>query len=412
MNTTEPSSPGERLRDARVRAYPFPGTAWLALSSDPDNTLIEDWKELDQVIWKELGLPFGDTLFVRSFNLNLPQQVDLHRYPEILNSHPHDGIHTWGDYVWSGPKSFERVDAIEARETLARHGFRPRVWVDHSLFMGNMLHNHRYGTMPTVSDASGHVYPNPLYTLDIVKHVGVRYLWDGTITPILGQDRPLSTWQRYRQRAADIPTALSNYAKHIIGNTLGVGTAFREQLPDNAQYRVRRFADGNTFYTFQRHGTWLDADIDGLGRLLTPERTDQLIKIGGTCILYSHLGKRPVDRMHETEHIPPATRSALRHLQERWKAGELHLSSVSHLLDYLVLRDNLSVDEQAGVIRFHADGIAFTTVDATELAGHSFSFRRMRIPAPAWKAFGTNGVLAHRIEDHGTSGFTVHFADR
>lgn len=411
MNSTEQRTPGNRVRDRRVRAYPFPGTAWLAISSDPDNTLIEDWKELDQVIWKELGLPFGDTLFVRSFNLNLPEQVDLHGHPEILTAHLHDGIHTWGDYVWSGPKSFERVDAVEARETLTRHGFRPRVWVDHSLFMGNMLHNHRYGALPTITDASGHVYPNPLYTLDIVKHVGVRYLWDGTITPVLGQDRPLGTWQMYRQRAADLGKAVTNYAKHTIGSVLGVGLAFREQYQDNAQYRVKRFVDGNTFYTFQRHGTWFEADIDGLGRLLTPERTDQLITIGGTCVLYAHLGKRPVNRMHETQHIPPETLSGLRHLRERWKSGALHLSSTSHLLDYLVLRDHLTVDEQAGVIRFHADGIAFTSVDASELAGHRFSFRRMRIPAEEWKAFGTNGVLAHRIEDHGKDGFTLHFAD-
>ena len=36
MNTTEPSSPGERLRDARVRAYPFPGTCLLYTSDAAD----------------------------------------------------------------------------------------------------------------------------------------------------------------------------------------------------------------------------------------------------------------------------------------------------------------------------------------------------------------------------------------
>lgn len=409
MPPPQPPAQLPRQRDRRVRAYPWPGTAWLALSSDPDNTLIEDWRELDRVIWKELGLPFADSLFIRSFNLNLPEQVDLYRYPEILGAHAHDTIHTWGDYVWSGPKAFERIDAIEARETLARHGFKPRVWADHGLFMGNMLHNHRYGALPTISDASGHVYPNPLYTLDIVKHVGVRYLWDGTLTPVLGQDRPLSTWRMHLQRATSMGTGLSNYTKHWVGRSLGVGLTFRGQFQDNAAYRVQRFADGNTFYTFQRHGDWADADIDGLGRLIAPERVERLIADGGTCILYTHLGKRPADRMHEAGHIPETTLAGLRHVRDRWRDSALHLSSVSRLMDHLVLRDHLSIDDEAGVVRFHADGIAFTEVDAGELAGHRFSFHRMRTPAMQWKAFGTSGVLSPRVEDHGKAGFTLHF---
>ncbi|MBK8497700.1 MAG: hypothetical protein IPL52_02505 [Flavobacteriales bacterium] len=398
-----------RKRDRRVRAYPWPAKAWLALSSDPDNTLIDDWHELDRVIWNELGLPFADSLFLRSFNLNLPEQVDLARHPQILEAHPHDTIHTWGDYVWSGPKSFERVDAIEGRETLARAGFKPRVWVDHSLFMGNMLHNHRYGSMPTMSDASGHVYPNPLYTLDIARHVGVRYMWDGTITPVLGQDRPLSFWGLQRARNANRRSAALVTAKHAVGKMLGIGEAFRSQFRDNAAYRPHRFPDGSVLYTFPRHGTWADADIDGLGRLLAPLRTDALLRNGGTCILYTHLGKRPADRMREHTHIPPHTLGGLRYLHDRWKEGSIILSSASRLLDYLVLRDHLVVDEEQGVIRFHADGIAFTQVEASDLAGHRFTFVGSGLDPANLKVSGTAGMIPHVTEEHGNDGITITF---
>lgn len=408
----EARNPGSRVRDRRVRAYPWPAKAWMALSSDPDNTLIEDWSELDRVIWKELELPFGDSLFIRSFNLNLPEQVDLARHPHILAAHPHDTIHTWGDYVWSGPKSFERVDAIEGRETLAKAGFRPRVWVDHSMFMGNMLHNHRYGALPTMTDASGHVYPNPIYTLDIVKRVGVRYLWDGTITPVLGQDRPLSKWHMHKARAANTRGAVINLVKYMVGRSLGIGQAFQGQFRGNAAYTSHRFPDGNVFYTFPRYGAWIDADIDGLGRIMAPTRMDELLRLGGTCILYTHLGKRPVDRMHERDHIPPATRAALEHVKQRYREGVLMLSSISRLLDHLVLRDHIIVDEEQGVIRFHADGIAFQKVEEPELAGHRFSFTRMRRPAREWKVSGTAGMIAQRMEDHGPEGFTIHFDPR
>ena len=399
-----------RQRDPRVRAYPYPARAWLALSSDPDNTLIEDWRELDRVIWKELGLPFSDSLFLRSFNLNLPEQVDLARHPEMLIAHPHDTIHTWGDYVWSGPKSFERVDAIEGREMLARMGMRPRVWVDHSLFMGNMLHNHRYGSMPTMTDASGHVYPNPLYTLDIVKHVGVRYLWDGTISQVLGQDRKVSRWGMHRWRHASLRTTIGSYLKHQAGSLLGVGHAFRGQFTGNSAYRPHRFPDGSVLYVFPRHGTWVDADIDGLGRMLSAERLDRLQQCGGTCILYTHLGKRPVDRMHEVGHITATTKEGLVRLRDRWKAGNIELSSISKMLDHLVLRDHITIDDRQGVIRFHADGVAFHEVGALELAGHRFSFKRSNLPAKEWKVSGTNSQLAHRVEDHGKDGFTIHFS--
>ena len=56
-----------RRRDPAVLDLPHPYKAWLALSSDPDCTLFKDWQELDRVIWKELGLPFADSFFVRSY---------------------------------------------------------------------------------------------------------------------------------------------------------------------------------------------------------------------------------------------------------------------------------------------------------------------------------------------------------
>ncbi|MEO8589467.1 MAG: hypothetical protein ABI432_08875, partial [Flavobacteriales bacterium] len=163
-----------KRRDPSVLALPHPYKAWLALSSDPDATLYKDWQELDRVIWKELGLPFADSFFIRSYNSHQPGQVDLNDHPEILKAHPHDTIHTWGDFVFGGKRGFDREDAIDHAEALARVGFTPRVWTDHSIFFGNLLHQHRYGGLPELRDASGYVYTNPLYTLDLIRKAGVR----------------------------------------------------------------------------------------------------------------------------------------------------------------------------------------------------------------------------------------------
>lgn len=392
-----------RQRDPAVRPYPFPARAWLCISSDPDNTLSNDWEELHRVIWQELELPFGDTAFIRSFNQNLPGQVNLVDHPHILSAHCYDGIHTWGDHMWAGGKGFHRPDAEEAAAIIERLGFRPRVWVDHSYFQGNMLHNARYGSFPVIEDRSGHAYPNPAYTLDLARAAGVRYLWDGTITPVIGQDRPLRQWalQRAQERTA-LHTALKLMARQLV--TLADGP--HDRLSNRA-YRPVRFPDGMLLYTFKRHGVWEWADIDGLGLLLAPERIARLLRLGGTCIAYTHLGKRNARRKSDRQHIPEGTLKALRALREPWKAGRLVLSSTAKLLDYMVLRDHLSVDRRSNTVRFMPDGIAFTACGPDELRGHRFTFHGLR--KHGLTVLGFDEPVPFTAEDHGAEGITISF---
>lgn len=398
-----------KRRDPSVQALPYPYKAWLALSSDPDNTLWPDWQELDRVIWQELGLPFADSFFIRSYNQHIKGQVDLHDHPEILAAHPHDTMHTWGDFMFGREKSFDRSDAEAHFAQLQRLGIAPRVWVDHSMFIGNLLHMHPYGSTPEFTDASGHRYSNPLYSLDLAHAAGVRYVWDGTITPVVGQDRPISLWRRHRQRGASGKAALGNYLKHVTGERLGVGRSFRDQFPSNDAYSVRKFADGRSLYVFSRYGHWAKADIDGLGDLLAPERMSELIGNGGTCIAYTHLGKRPVERMNATTHIPANTLAALRGVKKHFEQRELMVSSVSDLLDQLVLRDHIAVDVPKNQVTFKADSIAFTTVDAKALNGRSFSFKSQGLDPAKLRVRGTHEDLNPRVELHAPGSFTLHF---
>ena len=119
-----------------ILPYPYPYKAWLTMANDPDNTEMRDWEELHGFIWEELGLPFGDSLFIRSFNRNLPAQVNLQDHPKIAKAHLHDIIHTWGDYMHGRRRGFDREDALEAIDMLNEHGLQPRVWIDHASFMG------------------------------------------------------------------------------------------------------------------------------------------------------------------------------------------------------------------------------------------------------------------------------------
>jgi len=395
-------------RDPFVLALPYPFKAWLALSSDPDNTLFKDWQELDGVIWKEIGLPFADSFFIRSFNTHHTHQVDLHGHPGILASHPHDTIHTWGDFVFGGKRGFDRQDAIDHAAIIAQAGFTPRIWTDHSTFFGNLLHVHQYGGQPELRDASGYVYSNTLYTLDLIQAVGVRYVWDGTVTPVMGQGRPMRLLTYHMAYAGSFRTGVTRYVKHLLMNAFGVGIDFRKKFHGNSIYRPHRFADGNTLYLFQRHGSWPSGDIDGLGEVLAPERMEQLMRTGGFCIAYTHLGKRPANRTHDPVHVPASTLAALRNIKDLMERKELMVSSTSSLLDYAVLRDHISVDVREHIIRFNADGIAFKTVGAAELKGLSFTFLRKQLDLETVRVRGTIEELRPRFEDHGDR-FSLHF---
>lgn len=390
--------PPRRVRDPAVLSYPYPYKAWLVLSNDPDNTLIADWRELDRVIWQDLKVPFADSLFFRSFNRNIPLQVDLHGHPEILRAHPHDTIHTWGDFLFGGARGFEREDALHFAAWARELGFAPRVWVDHSMFPGNLLHIQRYGSIPEIKDASGHVYPNPLYSLDIIHDLGIRYIWDGTITGTMGQDRPLP-WLRYHiQRTGSTGRGLADHVKHRMGEVLGVGAGFRSQFQDNAAYRPHRFPDGRVLYVFQRYGTWQRADIHGFGQLLARPELERLLNSGGICIAYTHLGKRPVAHMNDPEHIPAHTRQALTAVMDLYRKRELMVSPLSTMLDHLVLRDHIRVDRAKKRITFQADGIAYQTVGNADLAGHAFSFQLKDDLGDGWTFTGSSEPVHPRIE--------------
>lgn len=390
-------------RDPNVRSYPFPASAWLTLSSDPDNTRWPDWQELNAIIFEELGLPFADSVFIKSYNEILKDQVDLTDHPEILSRHAHDTLHTWGDYLWAGARGFHRPDAEAALRKIKELGFTPRIWIDHSYFQGNMLHVSRYGSMPTIADRSGHIYPNPAYTLDLVKEAGVRYLWDGTITPVLGQDRPMSSWQLHRAREQSTTRVAMRRGQEVLRSWLG------DERPryHNEAHHAHRFPDGQVFRVFQRYGHWDDADIDGLAKTMAPGKIDELMAIGGTCIAYTHLGKRHSGRPPSDKHVPAPTVAALRHVRDRWKEGRLEVSSTSRMLDYLVLRDAIRVNMASNTVEFRPDGITFQSLHPSDLTGQRFTVRSVK--AKGLKVLCDGKEVVVELIDNGPEGVTISF---
>lgn len=357
-------------------AYPPPYRAWIAINSDPDHMTKADWQELHDVIWGDLELPFADTFFVENFNEDHPDQVSLRTDPEILSAHLHDTMHTWGDYVNAPAHTFTRHDAEAGLRRLQELNCRPLVWADHSYFSGNVIHRANLPAMPVTRDASGHPVQNHEYTLDLIYQAGVRYLWDGTIiSEHWGQDRAIGRKEWYLGGAdndASLKRRLLPYIDSLISplHDYVNPNIFNFDPSTNRQYATRRFPDGQSFYVFPRFGKWELADIDGLGTLLAATEVAKLVASEGTSIIYTHLGKRHIDRIDSARHIPDHTHAALSAVAKAFREKHLNVSPTSTLLDYLVLRDNIVIDSRR--IEFRSDEIRFPKLCAADLAGHHF----------------------------------------
>lgn len=346
----------------RKRKYPYPYTAWLTISNDPDNTDMQIWKELDDLFFKRLGLPWANSIFLTSHNLNIPGQVNLKDHPEIAQQ-PADTIHTWGDFVHGGARGFSREDALSGMALLEHYGIRPLVWVDHSRFTGNLLHGNSWGSKPVHKDSSGITYKVHEYTLDLIDQTGIRYVWDGGLTEVIGQDRKTSMWDKQ---------AGKSMVKSVLAGILQKIKTFRKgsSKKGNDLYFAHLFPDGRTLYCFQRYGKWRNADIVGLSRQISRKTVDSLIRNQGVMVAYTHLGKKNPE-LKGDRHVPDETLVCLEYVKKRMDDGVLNFSSLSDLLDYLVIRDHMVVD--GSVVDFRSDGIRFTQMNPNDLLRHRFS---------------------------------------
>lgn len=357
-----------------VLAMPHPFRAWLCISNDPDNTTIENWQQLHHFIWEELRLPVGDALFIKSLNQNLPGQVNLTDHPQILSAHKHDSLHFWGDYQNSRKEGFDREDAEKAEKILREKKFTPRVWVDHANHQANFLHSHSQGTIPIFKDSAGIEYKNYNYTLDIAERIGVRYIWNGTITKYAGQDFFVSYFSYLKALEVPLSKAVIFFLLRKLFSTSQLIAGVPPAVKENAQYWSRQFPDGRTLYSFIRFGSWEDADIDGLANVISAENIRNLIAREGTCIAYTHLGKRKPNRFNDADHIPATTKIALKNISKEYKEKNLKISPISEMLDYLVIRDNILLNEEKPEINFVSDGIRFEKLTPEDLKPHGFSF--------------------------------------
>lgn len=272
-----------------------------------------------------VGLEIGNTIYFDmapgQFSYWNASEADREKIRALIQSGHIDCLHSYGDLATT------RSHAGRALDELVKHDCHIPVWIDHAQAVTNFGSDIMQGH----GDEPGH----PAYHADLTMDYGIRHVWRGRITSVIGQDRPFSLRGivDLRHPVASAKTLGKEVAKQILarrshpkyqpqaGNPLTV----RGELRDGQT--IREFVRSNPSYG----GVSCHDRGDEIHHVLTPRFLDQLVQRGGPCILYTHLGK--LERGAINHRFQPAVAQAFRLLADYQQAGKLQVTTTSRLLD-------------------------------------------------------------------------------
>jgi len=137
-----------------------------------------------------------------------------------------------------------------------------------------------------------------------------------------------------------------NLARETVKIALGRNGHPRwEMYAANRTYRAAQLRDGRRICEFLRSnpfwgGSGRGDTADGIAEVLSERMLNRVVQRGGTCILYTHLGKVRDPRRP----FGPATQAAFARLAEFQQRGQILVRSTHRLLRYLTVRDHLRFD--------------------------------------------------------------------
>ncbi len=327
----------EKERSANVqvqlRAVPYPYRAILAICSDLDETpdrhvyweIMRFLNTTDQTaMGPGVGLEVGNTIYFDmppdQFAYWNTDDAGRQMVRTLIKSGHIDCLHSYGDLATT------REHAGKALDELTRHDCKLQVWIDHGRAATNLdpdiMHGH--------GDEVGH----PAYHADLTTDYGIQYVWRGRVTSVIGQDvraRLAGTFLGAHPVASG-RTLLKEAAKRRLARA---GNAKYAMHGPNETLRCATLRDGRGIYEFMRcnpHWGGVSSCDQGrhIGKVLTCEMLDRLAERGGTCILYTHLGKSDDPRVpFDAEGV-----AAFRHLAEEFRAGRILVTTTRRLLGY------------------------------------------------------------------------------
>jgi len=390
--------------DVQLRPIPYPYRSMLAICSDLDGTVDRhDYIKIMQFLNTK-----DQTAMGRGVGLEVGNSIHFHPKPNrfsywstddagremirtLIRSGHIDCLHSFGELVST------RDEAEQALNELKKHDCRLEVWVDH----GGAATNFGPDIMQGHGDEVGH----PAYHANLTIDYGIKYVWRGRVTSITGQDiaARLGRIFKWSHPAASGRTLLLEVAKRALAH---VGNRKYAMHGSNDLLRPSVLRDGSHIYEFMRcnpHWAGVGSHAEGryVGEVLTDDVLNRLIDLGGTCILYTHLGR--VDNPEV-----PFNQNGVegfRRLAEKFHDGRILVTTTRRLLGYRRAIQEIIFTSKwnGGVLRIDVKtqtaknwiGELYTT----DLSGLTFY-----VPDPETTCLTINGKditdLRHNATDH------------
>lgn len=299
-----------------------------------------------------VGLEVGNTIYFDMpanqfayWNTDDRGRAEVHA---LVRSGHIDCLHSFGDLATT------RAHAGRALEALDRHGCRLGVWIDHAVAPSNLGAD--------IMRGEGDLPGSPVYHADLTSAFGIRFVWRGRVTSVIGQDTPHSLAGVFDRDhpAGSLKTLTKEWTKRALGT---FGSAKYAMNAANRLLTPVRLRDGRPMQEFLRADpSWAGISrfdtADGLANVITTRFLDRLATRGGASIVYTHLGKVT----SATEPFGPATRSALRLLAERQRRGDILVATTQRLLDYQAMTRTIRLQSTTS-----ADGQTQVEVSGSDL---------------------------------------------
>ncbi len=363
--------------EVSLRCVPYPYRAMLAICSDLDETLDRHayWEIVRFLNTTEttamgpgVGLEVGNSIYFdmppEQFAYWNTDDAGREMVRSLIRSGHIDCLHSYGD------RATTRRHAAQALDELTRRDCRLEVWIDHGTAPTNfdplIMHGH--------GDEPGH----EAYHADLTIPYGIRYVWRGRVTSVTGQDVPPGAGGMFRWRhpVASSRTLVKETVKRELARA---GNAKYAMHASNQTLRSTTLRDGHPVYEFMRcNPHWGGVSSCDQGRhidaVLTDEFLERLAARGGTCVLYTHLGK--VDNPQVPFH--PGAVEAFRRLAQEFQEGRILVTTTRRLLGYRRAAREIVFDSRVGrdglSISINTQSIpsALPALSAGDLSGITF----------------------------------------
>jgi hypothetical protein len=325
--------------------YPYPYRAMLTICSDldetPDRTVYREIARFlnttdSTLMGPGVGLELGNSIFFlmprNQFSYFGTDEAGRDMVRTMIRSGHIDCLHSYGDHART------RQDAQRVLAELDKHRCELSVWVDHSKSPTN------FG--PDIMVGSGDVPTSAAYHADLTLRHGVRYVWRGRTSSIIGQNAPIGVRSVAAMFHREHPRpSVRTMAKQVA--KLWLGSCAHPQWEMHALNQVCRpstLRDGQRIWEFMRSnphwaGPGRGDTADEIACVLTVNMLNALVRSEGVCVLYTHLGK--VRNPHRP--LGESAQAALRRLAGMHSSRRIFVTTTHRLLRYLTVRDSLRV---------------------------------------------------------------------